>query len=70
MYQFLEACLVVVLCACLLWAVAFGVTVDGTHYELVCASGCKLVVKAPETRRLNLARRAAPEHPSSASFPH
>ncbi len=57
MYQLIEGCLVVFLGACLLWALAFGVTVNGTHYELVCARGCKVVERSVESHRFNLARR-------------
>jgi hypothetical protein len=62
MYQLLEACLILVLCTFLIWAAAFGLTVNGTHYELVCARGCRLVETPVEARRFNLARRVSAEH--------
>lgn len=69
MYHFLEGSVVVTIAALVLWVVAFGVTLDGNHYELSCPeSACHVTVQHREVPRLSLARRAIPRPLASVPF--
>ncbi len=69
MYHFLEGSVVVAIGALALWAVAFGVTINGSHYELSCPeAACHLVVGHRDAPRMSLARRSIPRPLESTPF--